>query len=113
MKVMKQLELTRKASRSLNLLDVDKINSILLDVADAAIACTSDILAENQKDLARMEATDPKYDRLKLTADRIAAIAADIRNVASLPSPLGRVLSETVRPNGMRIKKVAVRNNFV
>lgn len=108
MEVMKQLELTRKASRSLNLLDVDKINSILLDVADAAIACTSDILAENQKDLARMEATDPKYDRLKLTADRIAAIAADIRNVASLPSPLGRVLSETVRPNGMRIKKVAV-----
>ena len=108
MKVMKQLELTRKASRSLNLLDVEKINSILLDVADAAIACTGDILAENQKDLARMEATDPKYDRLKLTADRIAAIAADIRNVASLPSPLGRVLSETVRPNGMRIKKVAV-----
>ena len=108
MEVMKQLELTRKASRSLNLLDVDKINSVLLDVADAAIACTGDILAENQKDLARMEATDPKYDRLKLTAERIAAIAADIRNVASLPSPLGRVLSETVRPNGMRIKKVAV-----
>ena len=108
MEVKKQLELTLKASRSLNLLTVDQINAILADVAKAAIANTDAILAENEKDLARMDPTDPKYDRLKLSADRIAGIAADIRNVASLPSPLGRVLSETVRPNGMRI-----RNNFV
>lgn len=108
MEVKKQLELTLKASRSLNLLTVDQINAILADVAEAAIANTDAILAENEKDLARMDPADPKYDRLKLSADRIAAIAADIRNVASLPSPLGRVLSETVRPNGMRIKKVSV-----
>ncbi|MCW0481102.1 glutamate-5-semialdehyde dehydrogenase [Gaoshiqia sediminis] len=108
MEVKKQLELTLKASRALNLLETDKINLILNDVADAAVAHTGDILDENQKDLARMDPADPKYDRLKLTGDRIAGIAADIRNVASLPSPLGRVLSETVRPNGLKIKKVSV-----
>ncbi|MGD9931366.1 MAG: glutamate-5-semialdehyde dehydrogenase [Mangrovibacterium sp.] len=108
MEVKKQLELTLKASRGLNLLETDRINFILNEVADAAVAHTSDILEENQKDLSRMDPADPKYDRLKLTADRIAGIAADIRNVASLPSPLGRVLSETVRPNGLKIKKVSV-----
>lgn len=48
------------------------------------------------------------YDRLLLNRERIAGIAADIRNVASLPSPLGKILSETVRPNGMKITKVSV-----
>jgi len=108
MEVKKQLELTLKASRSLTLLSVEKINAVLLDVADAAIAGAESILAENVKDLGRMDPADPKYDRLKLSAERIAGIADDIRNVASLPSPVGRVLGETVRPNGMRIKKVSV-----
>lgn len=108
MEVKKQLELTLKASRSLNLLSVEKINEILNDLADAAVENTGAILVENQKDLERMDPTDPKFDRLKLTMERIEAIAADIRNVASLPSPVGRVLSETVRPNGMKIKKVSV-----
>ncbi|WP_372773029.1 glutamate-5-semialdehyde dehydrogenase [Mangrovibacterium sp.] len=108
MEVKKQLELTLKASRSLNLLTVDQINAVLLDLADAAVAHTDEVLAENLKDLARMDPSDTKYDRLKLTVDRIAGIAADIRNVASLPSPVGRVLSETARPNGMRIQKVSV-----
>lgn len=108
MEVKKQLELTLKASRKLNLLTVDQIDAILLDLADAAEANTATILGENQKDLARMEPADPKFDRLKLSEERIAGIAADIRNVASLPSPLGRVLSETVRPNGMSIKRISV-----
>jgi glutamate-5-semialdehyde dehydrogenase len=108
MEIKKQLELTLRASRSLNLISVDQINHILNDVADAAIAQTDKILKENQKDLDRMDPSDPKYDRLKLTKERIAGIAGDIRNVSTLPSPLGRVLKETVRPNGLRIKKVAV-----
>ena len=108
MDVKKQLELTLKASKSLNLLTVGQIDAVLRDVAEAAVADTHRVLAENQNDLARMDPADPKYDRLKLTADRIAGIAADIRQVASLPSPVGRVLSETVRPNGMHIKKVSV-----
>ncbi|MGV8138488.1 MAG: glutamate-5-semialdehyde dehydrogenase [Mangrovibacterium sp.] len=108
MEIRNRLELTQKASRSLNLLSEDQINSILNDVAKAAIAGTDEILQENRKDLERMDPSDPRYDRLKLTAERIAGIAADIRNVSLLPSPLGRVLKEAVRPNGMRITKIAV-----
>jgi glutamate-5-semialdehyde dehydrogenase len=108
MKVKEQLELTLKASRSLALLSETKINDLLLDLADAAVEHTEAILVENQKDLARMNPADPKFDRLKLTSERIEGIAADIRNVASLPTPLNKVLSETTRPNGMIIKKVTV-----
>lgn len=96
------------ASRKLNLLDNNTINQVLNAVADKAIASTALILAENAKDLARMDIGDPKYDRLKLTEQRIADIAADMRNVVSLPSPLGRVLSESERPNGLKIQKISV-----
>jgi glutamate-5-semialdehyde dehydrogenase len=74
-----------KASRSLNVLETDVINKILLLVAEAAIAETGFIIAENSKDLASMDESDPKYDRLLLTSERIDAIASDIRNVASYP----------------------------
>ena len=96
------------ASRELALLNDDIINQILNAVADAAIAETPFILAENEKDLARMDKNDPKYDRLKLTKERLKGISADTRNVATLPSPLGKVLKESVRPNGMRLTKVSV-----
>ena len=96
------------ASRELALLNDDIINQILNAVAVAAIAETPFILAENEKDLARMDKNDPKYDRLKLTEERLKGIAADTRNVATLPSPLGKVLKESVRPNGMRLTKVSV-----
>ena len=96
------------ASRELALLNDNVINQILNAVADAAIAETPFILAENEKDLARMDKNDPKYDRLKLTEERLKGIAADTRNVATLPSPLGKVLKESVRPNGMKLTKVSV-----
>ena len=96
------------ASRELALLNDDIINQILNAVADAAIAETPFILSENEKDLARMDKNDPKYDRLKLTEERLKGIAADTRNVATLPSPLGKVLKESVRPNGMKLTKVSV-----
>mgnify|MGYP000248036183 FL=1 len=96
------------ASRELALLNDDVINQILNAVADAAIAETPFILSENEKDLARMDKNDPKYDRLKLTEERLKGIAADTRNVATLPSPLGKVLKESVRPNEMKLTKVSV-----
>lgn len=98
----------RQASRKLNLIDEQKINSVLCKVADAAVARTAEILEANKQDLARMEPTNPKYDRLMLTAERIADIAADMRRVAQLPSPLGKVLAEWTQPNGMTISKVSV-----
>ena len=98
----------RLASRKLNLIDENKINTVLCRVADAAVAHTADILEANKQDLARMEPSNPKYDRLMLTEQRIADIAADMRRVSQLPSPLGRVLAEWTQPNGMTIKKVSV-----
>lgn len=97
-----------QASRSLNLIDTKLIDQVLSALADAAEANATQILAANAKDLAAMDKTNPMYDRLLLTEERIAGIVADIRNVASLPSPLGRKLMETTRPNGMTIEKVSV-----
>ncbi len=97
-----------KASRTLNLLDVDTINNVLNEVADAAITYTDKILFENKKDLSRMDKSDPKYDRLQLSPERIEGIASDMKNVALLPSPVGRILSETIRPNGLKITKTSV-----
>ena len=96
------------ASRELALLSDDIINQILNAVADATIAETAFILSENEKDLARMDQSNPKYDRLKLTAERLKGIADDTRNVATLPSPLGRILKETTPPNGMKLTKISV-----
>jgi len=96
------------ASRSLNLVSDETINKVLLALADKAVAQTDEILVENAKDLAAMERSNPMYDRLLLSKERIEGIASDIRNVASLPSPLGRLIDETIRPNGMRISRIAV-----
>src|ERR1700761_619161 len=95
----------QKASRDISGLDKAKINSILLDLADAAISATDTLLAENQKDLDRMDPADAKYDRLKLTPQRIADIAVEIRNVAALENPIGELLSEKEMPNGLHISK--------
>lgn len=96
------------ASRSLNLVDDATINAVLTRLAERAVQQTDDILAANAVDLAAMETSNPMYDRLLLSADRIQAISADIRNVATLPSPLGRQLMEISRPNGMNISKISV-----
>lgn len=98
----------KAASRDLALLDNEKINEVLLAVADVAIQQAPYILKENAKDLAKMDASDPMYDRLKLTQTRLEEIAQGIRNVAKLPSPLGRVLKDVVRPNGIHLRRVSV-----
>lgn len=101
-------ERVKAASRGLVALSVERVNDILRAVADEAVAQTDEILAANAKDLARMPQDNPMYDRLKLTPERIAGIAADMRHVAELPSPLGRVLKHTVLPNGLDISRVSV-----
>ncbi|RHO75285.1 glutamate-5-semialdehyde dehydrogenase [Parabacteroides sp. AF48-14] len=102
------LQQTLAASRRLVMLDDATINRVLLDTADALMSRQAEVLAANAEDLRRMDPANPKYDRLKLTEKRLAGIAGDMKNVASLPSPLGRLLSEAVRPNGMVIRKVTV-----
>ena len=97
-----------EATASLRMLSDETVSEVLREVASGLREATDAILAANAKDLARMSPDNPKYDRLKLTPERIAGIASDMENVASLPSPLGKVISETARPNGMTIRKVSV-----
>ena len=98
----------RRAARKLARRDDTEVSRLLLDVADSVEAAVPEILEANACDLSRMRPDDPKYDRLMLTDSRLRAIAGDIRSVASLPSPLGRVLSAADRPNGLHIEKVSV-----
>ncbi|MFZ0282195.1 MAG: glutamate-5-semialdehyde dehydrogenase [Bacteroidales bacterium] len=97
-----------KASRSLSVLDPAVIVDTLLKVADEAEKNSALIITENEKDLLRMDNNDPKFDRLLLNNDRIKGIASDIRNVAGLSNPLGRILAEYERPNGLKITKITV-----
>src|SRR5690554_3046821 len=101
-------EKVREASRSLPLLTEEKISSILKDLATATLENSSTILEENKKDLDRMDSSDPKYDRLRLTPERVQDIVSDIRNVIQLPSPVGRILAEKQLQNELHLKKVSV-----
>ena len=83
-------------------------SALLLAAAHELTAATEELLAANAEDLARMDPSNPLYDRLLLTPERLEGIAADMRKVAALPSPLDRVLSERTRPNGLRIRQVSV-----
>lgn len=103
----------RSASRTLAVLDTAKKNQVLMAAADALD------LAENQADILRANAEDLAIadqnemaaglrDRLRLTGERLHAMADAIRDIAALEDPVGEVLSETERPNGLRLQKVAV-----
>ncbi|NDW09282.1 glutamate-5-semialdehyde dehydrogenase [Dysgonomonas sp. 520] len=102
------LEAAQVASRSLILLKEEEINNILEAIAKETESKIFYILEENSKDLQRMDKENPKYDRLKLTEDRIKGIVSDIRNVVSLPGPAGRILEEKTLPNGLHLTKKAV-----
>lgn len=108
MKLNETFQAVKLASRKLALMDEKLINEVLNAVADAATRDKDIILAANSADLQLMNPSDPKFDRLKLTVSRIEDIASDMRNVASLPSPLGKILYEDVRPNGLKLRKISV-----
>jgi len=101
-------EKAQRASRTMTGLTKEGTDSVLRDLALALVRHTNDILLENVKDLARMPLDDPKYDRLKLTEERIRDIAKDIENVAKLSSPLGDVLSDKILENKLQVKKIRV-----
>ena len=98
----------KKAAADLASADNGKTSGMLLSLADRIGKNQDALLKANRADLAKMPEDNPMYDRLKLDSRRLEGIAADMRNVAGLPCPAGRILSETVRPNGMKIQKVSV-----
>ena len=102
------LEKTHAAASEVRRLDDAQKKGILNRLAEVLIANTEQILAENQKDLQRMDLSDPKYDRLKLTESRIEDLAESMREIANLTDPSGQVFMESKLANGLKIKKIAV-----
>lgn len=98
----------KKASQGLQLMTDEERNDVLTAVADAIERETPALLAANAKDLAHMDKANPMYDRLLLNADRLRDIAADMRHVATLPSPLGRTLKDKTLANGLHLRRVSV-----
>ncbi|MDR0712706.1 MAG: glutamate-5-semialdehyde dehydrogenase [Bacteroidales bacterium] len=99
----------RKAKLAANsFVSFDRRDEVLNGLAALLEEQTEKLLVANRKDLDRMNPDDPRYDRLKLTGERIAGMAADVRNVSSLPSPLGRILEERLLANGLQLQKVSV-----
>ena len=108
MQLKETFEKVKRASKSLALLSDGQRNEILNAVADAIINNKVRILDANALDLAKMSKDNPLYDRLQLTDGRLEGIAADIRNVATLPTPLGHITKQKTLPNGLRLRRVSV-----
>jgi glutamate-5-semialdehyde dehydrogenase len=92
-------------------LDTQKKNEALLTAADRLVQRRADILAANEKDIEAGRAagmSEALIDRLTLTESRIEQIAEGLRQVAQLPDPVGEVMEEFERPNGMKIRKIRV-----
>ena len=108
MELTETFKRVKRASKTLSLLTDEQRNEILNAVADAIVDYKERILVANNQDLAKMDPKNPLYDRLQLTEKRLDDIASDMRNVSSLPSPLGYITKEKTLPNGLRLHRVSV-----
>ena len=108
MQLKDTFERVKRASKSLALLNDEQRNEILNAVADAIVNNKARILDANAQDLAKMSKDNPLYDRLQLTDSRLEGIASDMRNVATLPSPLGHITKQKTLPNGLRLCRISV-----
>ena len=98
----------REAAAKLALLSTDQKNTLLLAIADAIEAESESILAANREDVESSGLEGAMRDRLLLTSERIQEMARGVRDVAALADPVGEVLAEWTRPNGLRIRKLRV-----
>ena len=101
----------RAAARTLATTSTEAKDAALLAAAELLVERAGEIVEANGEDVARAETagtTPTVVDRLRLTTDRVAGMAAGLRNVASLPDPVGMVVDGWVRPNGLRIEQVRV-----
>lgn len=108
MDILGILKNTEAARRDLSMIDDEAISGMLMLLADEAENQVPHIISENKGDLSKMPGSDPRYDRLLLTEERIRRIASDLRVVAKLPPPAGKILSEYRNPNGLTITRVTV-----
>lgn len=98
----------KEVSKELLLLTDEQRSNILLRIAERAESSMEQLLLANSIDLQKLEKSNPLYDRLLLTPERITSIVADLRKVASLPSPLGLVSKERTLSNGLYLRRVSV-----
>jgi len=98
----------RQACRDIIHFTNDQIVEVLKQLAAETTRSTDLLISENRKDLDRMSEDDPKFDRLKLTTERIKDIASDLLNVSRLKSPLGELIEEKTVKNGLHLKKIRV-----
>jgi glutamate-5-semialdehyde dehydrogenase len=103
-----KLEQARDAAPRVAELLTEEKNGLLVSMANAIEAQSTSIREANQKDLDTSGTTGAMRDRLLLTPQRIAAMAAGMREVAALPDPVGETIVEWKRPNGLLIRKVRV-----
>lgn len=96
------------ARRSLNVIGTETIDLILERLSEESVNRMEFILEENSRDLAMMDKSNPLYDRLMLTEERLWSISNDIMKVSEMESPLGQILSEYDRPDGMKISRISV-----
>lgn len=110
MTTLEIMQRARAAAPRLATLGTGEKNAALLSMADAIEGRCSEILTANEADCAAAEGhiSPVMLDRLRLTADRISAMAQGIRQVAELPDPVGRIISRVERPNGLVIEKTGV-----
>lgn len=108
MTIQPLLQQAVEASRALSIINTQKRNEVLYALADQLRSQTEKIQEANQLDLAQMETSNPKYDRLLLTESRIFTLANDLESVAGLPDPVGKILEEKILGNGIHLKKQSV-----
>lgn len=102
------LQATQQAAAAVRRLSSDQKTTLINRLADVLAAQAEQIVAENSRDLDRMDPTDPKFDRLKLTESRIQGLVDSLRVVATLPDPTGEVLIDRTIEQGLRLQKIAV-----
>lgn len=108
---MREMGLKAKAAeRILATVPTAQKNKALLAAADAMEQGAEELLAANKLDMDALspETSAAMRDRLLLTPERIAGIVKSVREIAALPDPVGRILAEWTRPNGLKIRRVAV-----
>lgn len=110
MTTLEILQKAKNAKSQINLATVEQLNEGLLKMADSLVENADLILAENKADLEKAKGTvsEVMLDRLSLNKERIESMAEGVRQVAKLPSPVGKVLSTTKRDDGLIIEKTAV-----
>lgn len=106
--ITQQLAQARQAKKAMGMLTLPQKKQLLQAISKLLVAHEDAIIKENKKDLDRMDPQDAKYDRLKLTGERIQALASSVIDVANLEDPTGKVLLQKTLENGLQIEKQSV-----